>query len=229
MAPRVVIVPALLALACARAAIPQTPAERMVRDQLLARDIRDERVLQAMREVPREEFVPPELRPYAYADQALPIEASQTISQPYIVALMAQLADVGPTDRVLEVGTGSGYGAAVLAKLGREVYTIEIVGQLAQRASERLKRLGATNVEVLHGDGFAGWLERAPFDAIVVTAAPAEVPGPLLEQLAVGGRLVIPVGGSEGQLLLQITRTPQGLERRTVATVAFVPLTRDKR
>jgi protein-L-isoaspartate(D-aspartate) O-methyltransferase len=196
---------------------------RMVSEQLAGRDIHDARVLAAMGKVPREEFVAPGLRDSAYDDRPLPIEAGQTISQPYIVALMTELADVKPGERVLEVGTGSGYQAAVLAELGAEVYSIEIVDALARSARQRLERLGY-EVEVRSGDGYAGWPEHAPFGAIVVTAAPPEVPQPLKDQLAMGGRLVVPVGDAD-QHLWVFTRTEQGLEQRQVIPVRFVPMT----
>jgi len=197
--------------------------ERMVRDQIAARGVSDGRVLAAMRQVPRHEFVLPAYRDRAYDDSPLPIEAEQTISQPYIVALMTELAEVRPGDRVLEVGTGSGYQAAVLAQLGGEVRSIEIIEELARTAWQRLSRLGY-RVRVRHGDGYAGWPEHAPFDAIIVTAAPPSIPPPLEAQLAVGGKLVVPVG--EGyQELVVVERTADGYERRSVAPVRFVPMT----
>jgi protein-L-isoaspartate(D-aspartate) O-methyltransferase len=201
----------------------QQARRRMVQLQIEERGVRDERVLSAMRKVPRHAFVAKELQERAYEDYPLPIEAGQTISQPYIVAVMSQLADVAPGDKVLEVGTGSGYQAAVLAALGARVYSIEIVEQLASSARERLRALGY-GVEVRHGDGYAGWPEAAPFDAILLTAAPPEVPAPLREQLAIGGRLVAPVG-SGSQKLLVITRTAEGYEQREVLPVRFVPMT----
>jgi protein-L-isoaspartate(D-aspartate) O-methyltransferase len=198
--------------------------ERMVRTQLEARDIDDPRVLAAMRAVPRHEFVPPELDAAAYEDGPLPIGHDVTISQPYIVALMTQLARVEPGDRVLDVGTGSGYQAAVLAAMGAEVYGIEIIEPLATAAAERLSRLGYA-ATIRAGDGWGGWPEHAPFDAIILAAAPTEVPAALTEQLAVGGRLVLPVGSRWRQELVVITRTTGGLDRRTVIPVAFVPMT----
>lgn len=196
----------------------------MVRTQIEARGISDPRVLAAMRSVPRHEFVPEHLRAQAYEDRPLPIGEDQTISQPFVVAAMTDLARVEPTARVLEVGTGSGYQAAVLATLAAEVYTIEIIPGLAARAEQTLRRLGFDNIVFRVGDGHAGWPEAAPFDAIVVTAAPAEVPQALLDQLAVGGRLVIPVGDAD-QELLEITRSPTGFRRRSVFPVRFVPMT----
>jgi protein-L-isoaspartate(D-aspartate) O-methyltransferase len=198
--------------------------ERMVARQIVARGVTDARVLEAMRKVERHLFVPEALRAEAYADRALPIAHGQTISQPYIVALMTELAALRPTARVLEVGTGSGYQAAVLAVLVREVYTIEIVEPLAAEARERLRRLGHANVFVRAGDGYRGWPEKAPFDAILVTAAPPEIPAPLLEQLAPGGRLVAPVGRDRQELVV-VERTERGLSRRAVIPVTFVPMT----
>lgn len=186
----------------------------------------DEKTLAALGSVSREEFVPDDLRARAYEDSPLPIGYGQTISQPYIVALMTSLAAAEPGKTVLEVGTGSGYQAAVLAKLGAKVFTIEIVEPLAKQASERLARLGYTNVEVKAGDGYAGWREHAPFDAIVVTAAPDTVPPPLIEQLKPGGRLVIPVGSAGLQELSVIEKKGDGTTAtRKVLPVRFVPFT----
>ena len=198
---------------------------RMVEDQIRARGLGDERVLAAIGEVPRHRFVPESERRFAYTDQPLPIGWGQTISQPYIVALMCSLAGLGPDDKVLEIGTGSGYHAAVLSRLAGEVYTVEIVAPLGRRAEETLAALGYGNVRVRIGDGYEGWPEAAPFDAVVLTAAPPEVPRPLLEQLEVGGRLVVPVGGGWQQELQVITRTADGYETESVAPVRFVPMT----
>ncbi len=198
---------------------------RMVSTQIEARDVRDERVLRAMREVPRHRFVPDSQRAHAYEDRPLPIGYGQTISQPYIVARMSELAAVKPGDTVLEIGTGSGYQAAVLADMGARVFSIEIVQPLAERATAILSELGyAKNVQVRHGDGYAGWPERAPFDAIIVTAAPPTIPEPLKQQLKVGGRLVIPVG-RYFQSLSVVTRTSEGFREQSVIPVAFVPMT----
>ncbi|MDQ3036018.1 MAG: protein-L-isoaspartate(D-aspartate) O-methyltransferase [Myxococcota bacterium] len=187
--------------------------------------IADPDVLAAIGEVPRHEFMPEALRALAYADQPLPIGHEQTISQPFVVALMSDLADVQRGDKVLEVGTGSGYQAAVLAELGADVYSIEIVEPLGRRAAADLQRLGY-DVETRIGDGYRGWPTEAPFDAIVITAAPPEVPAPLLEQLAVGGRMVVPVGETGGdQELVVITRTADGFERSRSIPVRFVPMT----
>ncbi|HUH04345.1 MAG TPA: protein-L-isoaspartate(D-aspartate) O-methyltransferase [Kofleriaceae bacterium] len=196
----------------------------MVRTQIEARGISDPRVLAAMRAVPRHEFVPAHLRAEAYEDRPLPIGDGQTISQPFVVAAMTDLAKVEPTSRVLEIGTGSGYQTAVLATLAAEVYTVEIIESLAERAESVLRRLGFDSIQFRVGDGHAGWPEAAPFDAIIVTAAPAEVPAALLDQLAVGGRLVIPVGEAD-QELLEVTRGPTGFRRRSVFPVRFVPMT----
>jgi len=201
--------------------------EWMVREQLAARGIRDERVLDAMRRVPRHELVPESQRAHAYADRPLPIGEGQTISQPYIVAAMSEAAKLEGTERVLEVGTGSGYQAAVLAELASEVYTIELEPELAARAKADLERLGYRNLQTRTGDGYAGWPEAAPFDAIVVTAAPDHVPPALVEQLAVGGRLVIPVGGRWSQELLVVTKTADGVVQRRLMPVRFVPLRSD--
>lgn len=201
---------------------------RMVQTQIAARDVRDERVLAAMRDVPRHLFVPADLRREAYDDRPLSIGYEQTISQPYIVALMTQLAAVKPTDRVLEVGTGSGYQAAVLSTLAAEVYTIELTEPLGQAAAERLTALGYANVRTRIGDGYGGWPDAAPFDAIVVTAAPEHVPGALIDQLKAGGRLVIPVGPTfDTQDLELIEKDADGhIHKRSVAPVRFVPLRR---
>ena len=202
--------------------------ERMVEEQLAARDIRDARVLAAMRKVPRHLFVPPALQRSAYDDNPLPIGREQTISQPYIVAFMTQALEVKAAHKVLEIGTGSGYQAAVLGELAAHVYTIEIVGELAERATRTLRDVGYKNVHVRHGDGYAGWPEQAPFDAIMVTAAPDHVPQPLIDQLAPGGRMIIPVG-TEFQELRLIQKTAKGIVERGTIPVRFVPLTRNKR
>lgn len=202
----------------------------MVEDQLKTRDIDNPRVLEAMSRVPRHLFVAPEQQPLAYEDRPLPIAEGQTISQPYIVALMTQLVDPQPGDKALDIGTGSGYQAAVLAELAGAVYSIEIHRALADEARERLQRLGYDNVEVRHGDGYRGWPERAPFDVIVLAAAIPEVPPALVEQLAPGGRLVLPVGDFGLQELILIEKKADGTTtRRSVAPVAFVPMTGEAR
>ncbi len=189
-----------------------------------------EHTLAVLGQVPRHEFVPDEQKRYAYENRPLSIGARQTISQPYIVALMTDLAEVTKNDAVLEIGTGSGYQAAVLSKLAGRVYTIEIVEMLGRRAAKTLERLGYKNVTTRVGDGYAGWPDQAPFDAILVTAAPEEVPEPLIEQLAVGGRMVIPVGAeNEVQILKVLTKEEDGLVIvSNVIAVRFVPLTRDE-
>jgi protein-L-isoaspartate(D-aspartate) O-methyltransferase len=197
---------------------------RMVDEQLKGRDIRDPRVLDVMASVPRHLFVPESLRARAYSDSPLPIGYGQTISQPYIVAFMTQALDVQPRDRVLEIGTGSGYQAAVLGRLAHQVYTIEIVEPLAARARATLGDLGHRNIEVRTGNGYLGWPEHAPYDRIMVTAAPDEVPPVLVEQLKIGGVLVIPVGTVTQQLRV-LRRTATGLETLATLPVRFVPMT----
>ena len=199
-------------------------ARRRMVAQIAVRGVADERVLAAMRRVPRHEFVAPGSRAAAHEDEALPIAHGQTISQPYIVALMTELAALDKRSRVLEVGTGSGYQAAVLAEVAGEVYTIEIIAGLARDAARTLQRLGYGAVHVRQGDGYRGWPEAAPFDAILVTAAAPAVPRPLLEQLVDGGRLVMPVGAGDQELEVH-RRTAAGVEVRRVIPVRFVPLT----
>jgi protein-L-isoaspartate(D-aspartate) O-methyltransferase len=199
--------------------------QAMVETQIRDRGVADPRVLAAMTKVPRHLFVRESDIAAAYEDHPLDIGFGQTISQPYIVAFMSEALSVGAADKVLEIGTGSGYQAAVLGELAREVFTIEIVPQLAERSSALLKTLGYSNVRVRAGDGYAGWPEQAPFDAIIVTAAPDHVPQPLVDQLRVGGRLVIPVGRVEQQLLV-MARVPGGLKEERRLPVRFVPLTR---
>jgi protein-L-isoaspartate(D-aspartate) O-methyltransferase len=220
-----------------------SPADRAGEREALLREIQAEmretaawtgpttlspRVLTALRQVPRHEFVPAASQDSAYANCPLPIGSGQTISQPYIVALMTELADVAPGDRVLEVGTGCGYQAAVLAELASRVYTIETVPSLASEARDRLARLGYANVEVREGDGWAGWPEQSPFDAILVTAAAREIPPPLVAQLAPGGKLVLPVGDTPfSQHLLLVEKDAEGNAKECgILPVAFVPLTR---
>jgi len=205
--------------------LPDPRAERleMVAHQIEARGVRDRAVLAALRTVPRHEFVPEEFRAASYDDRPLPIGRGQTISQPYIVGLMTELAELAGGERVLEVGTGSGYQAAVLAEIAGRVYTIELVEPLLRRAAETLQRLAYRNVVPRFADGRHGWKELAPFDAILVTAAPARVPEELLDQLADGGRLVAPVGG-EIQTLELYRRRGKRFEQRSVVAVRFVPL-----
>ena len=196
----------------------------MVVTQIEARGVDQPCVLDAMRRVPRERFVRAPLENDAYRDGPLSIGRGQTISQPYIVALMTALIEPQPTMRVLEIGTGSGYQAAILAECVADVYTIEIIPELGRQAAERLEGLSYTNIHTRVGDGYDGWPEEAPFDGIVVTAAPSQIPEPLLDQLAVGGRLVIPVGRGSQDLVV-VTRTEQGLEQRVETPVRFVPMT----
>ena len=198
--------------------------ERMVVEQVAARGIREERLLDAMRRVPRHLYVPESERDRAYEDRPLPIGHDQTISQPYVVAFMTRSLDLDGDERVLEIGTGSGYQAAILGELAREVYSIEIVAPLAERAKKDLAKQGYENVHVRTGDGYRGWPEHAPFDAIIVTAAPDHVPEPLVEQLAVGGRMIVPVG-SLFQELLFLTKDEEGVERQRTLPVRFVPMT----
>ena len=199
----------------------------MVQTQLMGRDVHDRDVLLAMRNVPRHRFVPPQLHRQAYADHPLPIGYDQTISQPYIVALMTQTLQLKRGQKVLEVGTGSGYQAAVLAEMGLQVFSIEIIPELAERAAKTLRELGYEDVQVRHGDGYLGWEEEAPFDAIIVTAAPEHLPQPLADQLAEGGRLIIPVGPVFGvQSLLLYEKKGGELKETYLFPVRFVPLTR---
>jgi len=198
--------------------------EAMVQEQIAGRGMKNAAVLAAIRKVPRHKFMPEAVRRFAYDDRPVPIGLGQTISQPYIVALMTELAAVGRGSRVLEIGTGSGYQAAVLAELGADVYSIEILAPLRERAVEILAQLGYAQVKTRVGDGYLGWPEAAPFDAIIVTAAPARVPEPLKQQLKVGGRLVLPVGKIDQELEM-ITRTAVGFSEESVIPVRFVPMT----
>ena len=203
----------------------------MVEDQIRARGIKDRAVLRAMLKVPRHEFVPTALRDKAYEDHPLPIGEDQTISQPYIVALMTEALRIKRGDKVLEIGTGSGYQAAVLAELTPKVYTIEILPSLAKHAEATLKRLGYTSVTVRAGDGYKGWPQYAPFNAIIVTCAPDKVPQPLIDQLAEGGRMVIPVGPQDalgGQDLQLIEKHNGKVKVSSIAPVMFVPLVRER-
>jgi len=202
-----------------------TLREQMVQTQISERGIKDKRVLQAMRKVPRHEFMPQDVRYLAYEDRAVSIGYDQTISQPYIVALMTEAVRVKPKDRVLEIGTGSGYQAAVLSLLAKEIYTIEIIPELAKRAEKDLKRLGYKNVHIKTGDGFLGIPEKAPFNAIIVTCAPPEIPPPLINQLAEGGRLVIPVGDTYPQQLILAEKKKGQIHTSYITAVLFVPMT----
>lgn len=198
--------------------------QKMIHEQLERRNIRDERVLQAMARVPRHEFVPQELHEQAYADNALPIAEQQTISQPYIVALTAAALQLRGDERVLEIGTGSGYAAAVLAELAAEVWSVERLRPLAEEAARRLNALGYANVHVGVGDGTQGWPEHGPYDAIAVAAGGPQIPQTLLDQLGPGGRLVIPVGTRDDQELRRVVRTARGLQSESLGPVRFVPL-----
>lgn len=198
--------------------------KEMVELQIKRRGVSDQRVLDAMLRVERHVFVPGSLRGLAYADSPLPIGEGQTISQPYIVALMTELASIGEDDRVLEIGTGSGYQAAILAEISKEVYTIEIIAQLAERAEKLLKELGYENIKVKQGDGYLGWPEYAPFDAIIVTCAPPRIPEKLIEQLSEGGRMAIPVGKEGNQMLKLLIRKEGRIIEEAVIPVRFVPM-----
>lgn len=234
---------AVLIVACGPPAVPDDPVtpsgekdlakdpdyeqlrQSLVKNQLTNRDITDPLVIRAMETVERHQFVDDKLKPYAYDDRPLPIGNGQTISQPYIVALMTQLVEPKPDSVALDVGTGSGYQAAVLAEIVDKVYSIEIVEPLAEQAGKRLKRLGYDNVEVRAGDGYKGWKEHAPFDIIILAAAPDHIPEPLIEQLAPGGKLILPVGRHRQLLTLVEKDTDGAVQTRTVAPVVFVPMT----
>src|SRR5437588_9299153 len=198
--------------------------QKMVQEQLKPRGVQDERVLAAIAKVPRQEFVPENMRAKSYSDSALPIGHDQTISKPFIVAFMTEQLRPQPTDRVLEIGTGTGYQTAILAELVKDVYTIEIVEPLAKDASARLARLGYSNAHVKIGDGFQGWPEVAPFDAIIVTCAPDKVPQPLTQQLKEGGRMIIPVGSGIDQQLFLLEKKEGQMAERAILPVRFVPM-----
>jgi protein-L-isoaspartate(D-aspartate) O-methyltransferase len=222
---------AALALTIAAAVGAEAPPDaarrqRMVDEQIAGRGIADSRVLAAMGKVPRHRFVSQALHAEAYNDYPLPIGEGQTISQPYIVALMTEALGLMPSDRVLEIGTGSGYQAAVLAEICSEVYTIEILAALGEQARRLIVDLGYTNVQVRIGDGYQGWAEAAPFDAVIVTCAPTHVPEPLVRQLAEGGRMVIPVGERWTQKLVLLTKKNGRLVEKAILPVRFVPMTR---
>jgi len=201
--------------------------ERMVTDQLIPRGINDEHVLSAMRTIPRHVFIPIDLQYLAYADAPLPIGHRQTISQPYIVALMTQLLGLKGEERVLEIGTGSGYQAAILSHIAAQVYTVERISELAEKAGQVFEKLELSNIQIFERDGSAGLPEFAPFDAIMVTAAAPKVPSPLKEQLDDGGCLVLPVGSRDGQILERWRKSGSEMEREHIAPVAFVPLLGD--
>jgi protein-L-isoaspartate(D-aspartate) O-methyltransferase len=225
------ILAAVAATGCGQRAPPVSDfaaqRQQMVQRQLIARGVNDQQVLAAMAKVPREEFVTPESRAATYEDGPLPIGYGQTISQPYIVAFMTEQLRPKPSDRVLEVGTGSGYQAAILAELVSEVYSIEIVEPLAKNAETILQRLGYKNVQVKIGDGYKGWPEEGPFDAIIVTCAPDKVPQPLVDQLKDGGRMVIPVGDRFAQQLYLLEKKNGQLKQSATLPVRFVPMTRE--
>ncbi len=229
----IVLVAALGLLAAAVLPTPAARAQddlgeqrlRMVEEQIRARGIRQSEVLEAMAEVPRHLFVPEYLRDQAYQDRPLPIDFDQTISQPYMVALMTELLDLAGEEKVLEIGTGSGYHSAVLSRVADEVYSIEILEPLAHRAAVRLRNLGFGNVRVRVGDGYGGWPDYAPFDAIILTAAPQKIPAPLIDQLKVGGRMVVPVGEVIQDLLLIVKNRDGTLTSKRIAPVRFVPMT----
>ena len=203
----------------------QQEVRQMIESQIRGRGVRDERVLEAMRRVPRHEFVPADQQQVAYGDHALPIGYGQTISQPYIVGFMTEALMLTESDVVLEIGSGSGYQAAILAELAREVYSIELVPALAERARQTLARLGYRNVQVRAGDGYQGWPEHAPFSRIIVTAAPEAIPQALVEQLAVGGRMILPVGPAAGdQELVIVTKSKDGIATVRSLPVRFVPM-----
>jgi protein-L-isoaspartate(D-aspartate) O-methyltransferase len=223
------IVAAIAASGCGQKAPPVSDfaaqRQQMVQQQLMTRGINDQRVLAAMAKVPREEFVPPDSRAASYEDGPLPIGYAQTISQPYMVAFMTEQLRLKPSDRVLEVGTGSGYQVAILAELVSEIYSIEIVEPLAKNAEATLQRLGYKNVHLKIGDGYKGWPETAPFDAIIVTCAPDKVPQPLVDQLKDDGRMVIPVGDRFAQQLYLLEKKNGQLKQSATLPVRFVPMT----
>lgn len=198
--------------------------KRMVEEQIVGRGVKDERVLAAMRKVPRHEFLPEAIRGMAYQDSALPLGEAQTMSQPYMVAVMSELLGLSGIERVLEIGTGSGYQAAVLAELCGKVYTVERIKILADRARATLDRLGYRSVAIKVYDGTYGWKDMAPFDAIIVTAGSPDIPAPLVEQLKEGGRMVIPVGERYGQMLMKVVKTPEGPITDQSIPCVFVPL-----
>jgi len=197
--------------------------ERMVETQIISRGVKDERVIAAMRQIPRHLFVPSEVIDYAYNDEPVPIGEGQTISQPYIVAYMTEMLNLKEEDKVLEIGTGSGYQTAILASIAKEIYTVEIIASLSIRAQELLAQLGYRNIYFKIGDGTFGWEEHAPYDAIIVTAAPASLPRQLEAQLKLGGRMVIPVGSTFQELYL-LTREKEGVKKKKLLPVRFVPL-----
>lgn len=213
--------------ACAKESF-EMKRNRMVENQIIARGVKAPHVISAMKKVERHLFVPEEYLKFAYNDTPLSIGYGQTISQPYIVAYMTEILELKSSDRVLEIGTGSGYQAAILAEIAKSVYTIEIVPQLGERASELLKKLGYKNIDVKIGDGYKGWIEHAPFDAIIVTCSPTNIPAPLEEQLAEGGRMIIPVGVRYVQQLVYLVKKNGKLTHMKVMPVSFVPMVDEK-
>jgi protein-L-isoaspartate(D-aspartate) O-methyltransferase len=203
--------------------------EQMIRNQIVFRGIRNTRVIEAMRNVPRHLFVPENKREFAYDDKPLPIGEGQTISQPYMVAFMTEALDLSPKDRVLEIGTGSGYQTAILSEMAREVYSMEIHDRLGEAARERLKRMDYKNIYIKIGDGYNGWPEKAPFQAVMVTCAPKEIPRPLINQVSDGGKMVVPVGEEQGIQKLILLRKDKGfLIKKEVMNVLFVPMVKGK-
>jgi protein-L-isoaspartate(D-aspartate) O-methyltransferase len=226
---RAAIVGILGAVSCGKNGQAPADAERgarekMVRTQIAARGVKDPRVLRAMSDVPRHLFVDPSHRADAYADRPVPIGEGQTMTQPYIAALMTELLDIQPSDRILEIGTGSGYESAILSRLAREVYSIEILPAISRKAQERLRTLGSANVKFRIGDGYGGWPDAAPFDGILVTAAPRQIPPALLEQLAPNGRMVIPVGDFFQELKVFAKDAKREVTESSVLPVRFVPM-----
>ena len=227
---RLFLLASLLLAACSDAKPPAAgdltvQRHAMVDQQIAARGVSDPATLEAMRTVPRHEFLPLRLRDEAYMDYPLPIGHGQTISQPYIVAFMTEAISPQPGEKILEIGAGSGYQAAILAQMGADVYTVEIVEPLAEMARQTLERLGYKNAHVLHGDGYRGWPEHAPFDAIIVTCAPDKIPPDLVAQLKDGGRMIIPVGGGMNQELILLRKQDGKVEKQSVLPVRFVPMT----
>ena len=212
-----------------KATVGQWESQRrhMVKYQLRQRGIKDERVLAAMSKVPRHQFVDSSWRDLAYSDRSLPIGYNQTISQPLIVAYMTQAAEISPEDKVLEIGTGCGYQTAILGEIAQCVYSLEIIPQLAEQARRTLNKLGYKNIEIKTGDGYEGWAENAPYDAIIVTAAPEQIPKPLIDQLAINGKMVIPVG-TWVQDIIVLTKTELGIVEEKTLPVRFVPMRRKK-
>ncbi|MEW6606134.1 MAG: protein-L-isoaspartate(D-aspartate) O-methyltransferase [bacterium] len=225
----IILLMSLNLISCQKSTLPASKytslREQMIQEQIIARGVSDQLVLKAMLKVERHKFVPDEVKEMAYIDSPLPIGENQTISQPYIVALMTELLGLKGDEKVLEIGTGSGYQAAILAEIVKEVYTIEILKPLADTARQKLQKLGYKNIKVKCGDGYKGWEEYAPYDGIIVTCAPDHIPQPLTEQLKIGGRMVIPVGESYQVLLLLTKISNTQFSRKPIIPVRFVPMT----